>query len=538
MAYTALYRKWRPPVFDDVKGQDPIVSALRNQIKTGRIGHAYLFCGTRGTGKTSVAKIFARAVNCENPDRGNPCNVCKSCIAVNEGNSVNVIELDAASNNGVDDVREIREEVRYAPTEGNYKVFIIDEVHMLSNSAFNALLKTLEEPPSHAIFILATTEMHKLPITVLSRCQRYDFRRISSEVIARRLKELTDGEGVAIEERALRYIARKADGSLRDSISLLDQCIAFHFDETLTYQGVLEVLGAVSYDLFGELLSSVLEQRARDCIGLIDEIVMQGRELSQLVSDFIWYLRNLMLLKATNMDPDALEVSEEDMAALIAMSKRVSEAALIRYIRIFSDLSAKIRNVTDKRVLLEITFINLMHPENENSLDAVLSRIEMLENKLKNGFVPANNQHQEDYDDGLFDMYGDEMGTSVQGAGQMEETVEISRSQMDIYNVLKNSWSTFAKQAQSHLAEMVFRETYPEPGSGDNQFLAVMTNPVKANLVEPSTIAEMVRAIKAVSGIDCDLRFVCREVTQKAKNFTTAEEVSTIFDFPVEEVTD
>ncbi|MGN0293553.1 MAG: DNA polymerase III subunit gamma/tau, partial [Lachnospiraceae bacterium] len=292
MSYTALYRKWRPPVFDDVKGQDPIVSALRNQIHTGRIGHAYLFCGTRGTGKTSVAKIFARAVNCEAPVNGNPCNQCSSCRAVNQGNSVNVMEIDAASNNGVDNIREIRDEVRYAPTEGRYKVYIIDEVHMLSTGAFNALLKTLEEPPAHVIFILATTEVHKIPVTVLSRCQRYDFRRISVDVIASRLKQLTDGEGVEIEDRALKYIARKADGSMRDSISLLDQCIAFHYGELLTYDKVLDVLGAASYDLFGNLLEAALDGRTADCIGLIDEIVMQGRELGQLVSDFIWYLRN------------------------------------------------------------------------------------------------------------------------------------------------------------------------------------------------------------------------------------------------------
>ena len=221
MSYTALYRKFRPREFEDVKGQDHIVTTLKNQIRTDRIGHAYLFTGTRGTGKTTVAKIFARAVNCEHPVDGSPCGECESCRRIAEGTSMNVIEIDAASNNGVSNIRDIIEEVAYAPTEGKYKVYIIDEVHMLSIGAFNALLKTLEEPPAYVIFILATTEVHKIPITILSRCQRYDFHRISIDTIAARLRELMDQEQVDVEERALRYIAKAADGSMRDALSLL-----------------------------------------------------------------------------------------------------------------------------------------------------------------------------------------------------------------------------------------------------------------------------------------------------------------------------
>ena len=240
MSYTALYRKFRPSEFSDVKGQDHIVTTLRNQIGADRIGHAYLFCGTRGTGKTTIAKIFARAVNCEHPEDGNPCGTCASCRAIASGASMNVIEIDAASNNGVDNIREIREEVAYSPTEGKYKVYIIDEVHMLSIGAFNALLKTLEEPPSYVIFILATTEAHKIPITILSRCQRYDFRRISTETIAGRLRELMEEEQVEVEDRALTYVAKAGDGSMRDALSLLDQCIAFYLGQKLTYDHVLK----------------------------------------------------------------------------------------------------------------------------------------------------------------------------------------------------------------------------------------------------------------------------------------------------------
>ena len=243
MSYQALYRKFRPQEFDDVKGQDHIVTTLKNQIKADRIGHAYLFCGTRGTGKTTIAKIFAKAVNCEHPVDGSPCGECPTCRAIAAGNSMNVIEIDAASNNGVDNIRQIREEVEYRPTEGKYKVYIIDEVHMLSIGAFNALLKTLEEPPAYVIFILATTEAHKIPITILSRCQRYDFRRISIDTITARLRELMDAEQVTVEDRALRYIAKAGDGSMRDALSLLDQCIAFNLGKKLTQSDAGAKLG-------------------------------------------------------------------------------------------------------------------------------------------------------------------------------------------------------------------------------------------------------------------------------------------------------
>ena len=253
MSYTALYRKFRPVEFEDVKGQEHIITTLKNQIEANRIGHAYLFCGTRGTGKTTVAKIFAKAVNCEHPVNGSPCGECAMCRSIAAGTSMNVIEIDAASNNGVDNIREIREEVAYRPTEGKYKVYIIDEVHMLSIGAFNALLKTLEEPPEYVIFILATTEVHKIPITILSRCQHYDFKRISIETITDRMRDLMQEEQVEVEEKALRYVAKAADGSMRDALSLLDQCIAFYLGQKLTYDNVLEVLGAVDTDVFSRL---------------------------------------------------------------------------------------------------------------------------------------------------------------------------------------------------------------------------------------------------------------------------------------------
>ena len=285
MSYTALYRKFRPVEFEDVKGQEHIITTLKNQIEANRIGHAYLFCGTRGTGKTTVAKIFAKAVNCEHPVNGSPCGECAMCRSIAAGTSMNVIEIDAASNNGVDNIREIREEVAYRPTEGKYKVYIIDEVHMLSIGAFNALLKTLEEPPEYVIFILATTEVHKIPITILSRCQHYDFKRISIETITDRMRDLMQEEQVEVEEKALRYVAKAADGSMRDALSLLDQCIAFYLGQKLTYDNVLEVLGAVDTDVFSRLLRSVIRRDVPKVLDIVDDLVMQGRELTQLATD-------------------------------------------------------------------------------------------------------------------------------------------------------------------------------------------------------------------------------------------------------------
>lgn len=387
MAYQALYRKWRPGTFEDVKGQEHIVTTLKNQIKLDRIGHAYLFCGTRGTGKTTVAKIFAKTVNCLHPIDGSPCNECAMCKAIDAQTSMNVIEIDAASNNGVDNIREIREEVSYSPTEGRYKVYIIDEVHMLSTGAFNALLKTLEEPPSYVIFILATTEAHKIPITILSRCQRYDFKRITIDTIAARLGELIEKEGLDVEPRAVRYIAKAADGSMRDALSLLDQCVAFYINSRLTYDNVLEVLGAVDTSVFSRLLRAVLSQNMTEAVYLLEEIVVQGRELYQFVMDFTWYLRNLMLAQNADNLEDILDISSENLAALKEEAALVKPDIIMRYIRVFSELSGQMRYSTQKRVLLEVALVKLCKPSMERNLDSILNRLANIEKQLEQGVI-------------------------------------------------------------------------------------------------------------------------------------------------------
>ncbi len=387
MSYTALYRKFRPDTFDEVKGQVPIVTTLRNQVKASRMSHAYLFCGTRGTGKTTIAKILAKAVNCEAPADGNPCGECAMCKAIGAGASMNVIEIDAASNNGVDNIREIVEEVRYSPTEGRYKVYIIDEVHMLSTGAFNALLKTLEEPPSYVIFILATTEAHKLPVTILSRCQRYDFSRITVDEITERLMDLVGREGVEAEEKALRYVARAADGAMRDALSLLDRCIAFYPGELLTYDNVLEVLGTVDTEVFGRLLRAIRTGDVGAAMRVLDDTVMRGRDLAQFVIDFTWYLRNLLLAKSVESPEEFLDISSEQMGDFLAEAAQNETETLVRYINVCSDLTNRIRYAGAKRVMIEVTLIRLCRPETETDYSALLDRVRHLEEQLASGVV-------------------------------------------------------------------------------------------------------------------------------------------------------
>ena len=389
MSYTALYRKFRPTVFEDVRGQEHIVTTLKNQVITGRVGHAYLFIGTRGTGKTTVAKIMAKTVNCQNPKEGNPCGECPSCQAIAAGNSMNVIEIDAASNNGVDSIREIVEEVTYPPVDAKYKVYIIDEVHMLSGGAFNALLKTLEEPPAYVIFILATTEMHKIPVTILSRCQRYDFKRISIDTIAERMRELMKIEEISAEDRALKYVAKAADGSMRDALSLLDQCIAFHYGEELTYDMVLDVLGATDTEVFSMLLRKIVQNDILGCMEQLEQITMQGRELGQFVTDFTWYLRNLMLVKSSGGDgsEDILDVSTEHLKRLMEEADMLELTQIFRYIGVFSELSNRLRYASQKRILIEMAVIRLCRPQMDRDDDSMAERVRALEKKVEAGIA-------------------------------------------------------------------------------------------------------------------------------------------------------
>lgn len=380
MSYVALYRKFRPQTFAQVKGQDHVVRTLKNQIKNNRIGHAYLFTGTRGTGKTSVAKIMAKAVNCLHPVDGEPCNECENCREIDAGSFMDVVEMDAASNNGVADIRQLIEEVQFTPAKGKYKVFIIDEAHMITKSAFNAFLKTLEEPPAYAVFILATTEPHKLLQTILSRVQRYDFKRISADVIKENLRELTEKEGAHAEDKALEYIARLGDGSMRDAISLLDKCIAFSLGKELTYEVALGALGTVDTEIFSMIFRAVYEGDSVGALKYIDQAVGEGKDLSRFVADFCGYLRNLLLVGMDeNTAKDILGISEENMSRLKEDARQAEPETVIRYIKILSELVNALRFSTLKQILTEIAFIKLSRPQMETDNEAVLDRIRQLE---------------------------------------------------------------------------------------------------------------------------------------------------------------
>ena len=485
MSYTALYRKFRPSEFADVKGQDHIITTLQNQIKADRIGHAYLFCGTRGTGKTTVAKIFAKAVNCEHPVNGSPCGECEMCRSIAAGMSMNVIEIDAASNNGVDNIREIREEVTYRPTEGRYKVYIIDEAHMLSPGAFNALLKTLEEPPEYVIFILATTEVHKIPITIMSRCQRYDFKRISIETITDRMKELMDTEHVEVEDKALRYIAKAADGSMRDALSLLDQCIAFYMGQKLTYDNVLEVLGAVDTDIFSKLLRKVIERDVASVLDVVDDLVMQGRELPQLAADFTWYLRNLLLVKTSDNIEEVLDVSTENMAQLREEAQMIEPDMLFRYIRIFSELSNQLKYATQKRVMLEVALIKLCTPAMESGQDSLLDRIRAVEEKVEKGIEAAAALQARGVGEGVPVGAGYMQGEGSSGGGYGSQNAGVRQVlpdaiPEDVQEVVKN-FRSIAGEA-SGMVRGYLKKARLSLG-GDNRLLIVLPDALAASVV-------------------------------------------------------
>lgn len=448
LKYQALYRKYRPQVFEDVKGQEVIVKTLRNQIRTNRIGHAYLFCGSRGTGKTTAAKIFARAINCENPEDGNPCGVCASCRAILGQTSMNVIEMDAASRNGVDDFRQIIDEIAYPPAEGRYKVYIIDEVHMLSPAAFNAFLKTLEEPPSYAVFILATTDPQKLPATILSRCQRYDFRRIPTRILADRIREVLSAEGVEAEDQAVRFIARRAEGGMRDALSIADQCISFYTGEKLTYTHVLEVLGTVDTEVYSSLLENAVSQDASGALNIFGGLVMDGRDIRQIVSDLTWYIRDLLLYKASGGNADSLDLMDEGRERMERDGRLTDENQLMYYIEVLSDLANQLRTSSNRRILTEVALIRLCRPQTRGrDLTALEVRMNRIEQMIEEGKIsPALSASGEDAGiRGSFtgeaafvpgDKAGDGQGTG-DTEGKLPETVA-----PELFRRIKSQWKS------------------------------------------------------------------------------------------------
>lgn len=386
MAHQAIYRKWRPMIFEDIIGQGHITQTLKNQILNDKIGHAYLFCGTRGTGKTSCAKVFSRAVNCLNPQDGSPCNECDVCKGIIDGSILDVKEIDAASNNGVDNIREIRDDVRYVSTNAKYTVYIIDEVHMLSSGAFNALLKTLEEPPEHVIFILATTEAHKVPQTILSRCQRFDFKRIKPSDIILRMKEIAHGDGLNISDDAYELLARLADGSMRDGLSILERVVSA-CGNSITAENITSTLGISTAESVFQITEAIENGDINKIISVIDAIMSDGKDLRVFIDSLIKNFRDMLLCKIADNSDSMLDYNAEDMVKLKALAGRMSFEKISHAASVLSDAQADTKWVKSPRIIYELALIKIARPEFDDSPASVLDRLTSLESKVANGAV-------------------------------------------------------------------------------------------------------------------------------------------------------
>lgn len=384
MGYTALYREWRPQNFYDIVGQEHITTTVKNQILNDRIAHAYLFCGTRGTGKTTTAKVFAKALNCLDLKDGEPCNECEMCRKINDGLAIDVTELDAASNNGVDKIRDIIDDVKYPPQEARFKVYIMDEVHMLSTGAVNAFLKTLEEPPNNVIFILATTDPQKLPITILSRCQRFDFKRINNNEITERLRKIVNEQNALADDKSLNLIARVSDGAMRDALSILDQAISMG-NGAVEYDVLINMLGLVTNDHLFNLTNSVIQRNVEKSIGIIDEVVYAGKDIYLFIKDLIAHYRNILMAKVTNNPEEVLDMSEENIALIKEQASKIRAEEVMRYIRILQETESNAKVSKQARLYLELAVIKMCKIEYDTSNEVILTRINKLEEGLKNG---------------------------------------------------------------------------------------------------------------------------------------------------------
>lgn len=386
MGYTALYREWRPKNFEDVVGQEHITTTLKNEILNDRIAHAYLFCGTRGTGKTSTAKVMAKALNCLDLHNGEPCNECEMCRKINEGLAIDVTELDAASNNGIDKIRDIIDDTKYPPQEARYKIYIMDEVHMLSVGAVNAFLKTLEEPPKRVIFILATTDPQKLPITILSRCQRFDFKRISQKEISSRLKKITDSQGITYEQKSLDLISRVCDGAMRDALSILDQAIAMGEDK-INYDDLVSILGLVTNEYLFDITYAIIDRSIEKSMIIIDKLVYSGKDMQLFIKDLIAHFRNLLMVKVTNNPEEVLDMSLENIHLIKEQGRKIRVEEIMRAIRILQDSETNSKASKQSRLYLELAIIKMCKIEYDTSNEVILSRINKLEESLKSGKI-------------------------------------------------------------------------------------------------------------------------------------------------------
>lgn len=427
MGYTALYREWRPKTFDDVVGQEHITTTLKNEIINDRIAHAYLFCGTRGTGKTSTAKVMAKALNCLNLQDGEPCNECEMCKKINEGLAIDVTELDAASNNGIDKIRDIIDDTKYPPQEAKYKVYIMDEVHMLSVGAVNAFLKTLEEPPKNVIFILATTDPQKLPITILSRCQRFDFKRINHKEVSARLRRITEAQNIDCEDKSLDLIARVCDGAMRDALSILDQAIAMGENE-IDYNDLVSILGLVTNEYLFDITNSIIERNIEKSMIIVDKLVYSGKDMQLFIKDLIAHFRNLLMIKVTTNPEEVLDMSLENITLVREQGRKIRVEEIMRNIRILQEAEANSKMSKQSRLYLELSIIKMCKIEYDTSNEVILSRMNRLEEDLKNGKVQIVSNSSVDESEN----YSNNTGTIRNDSNQKREATSSKKNENKI----------------------------------------------------------------------------------------------------------
>lgn len=468
-----LYRKYRPIDFDTVVGQDTIVKTLRNQIVKGSTAHAYLFSGTRGTGKTTVAKILARAINCPHEINGNPCNECPTCKSALDGTNLNIVELDAASNNGVDNIRKIIEQLEYLPRDGEKKkVFIIDEVHALSGSAAQAFLKSLEEPPEHVVFILATTDPNRLPETVLSRCQKYNFKRINIESIVAYLKKICDAEKIDIDEDALVFIAEKSDGSMRESISKLDRVRAYASGDKLTKENVLDILGIVGDDDFSKLTKAINEGDIETSISILSDCLERGKDISQFTNDFIWHLRNLLIAKDVKESIETLNITKSNFEKLKKESGLISKDVLIYFIEELSKTLNLMKYDENRRVILETAFIRLASPETNFMESAVMARLDNLEKMQKEGVAYKVVDQKEE---GKKEEGDKNLENTAKNAPKSRE-MKLTPATMEEIKKVTDNWITLASSV-GKIFRTIMMDSKPIPGNEKEAgFIEVQVN--------------------------------------------------------------
>ena len=447
--YQALYRKYRSKTFDEIVGQDQVINSIKYQVKNSTVSHAYIFSGTRGTGKTSTAKILARAVNCEHPIDGNPCNECETCKSILRGTNLDVVEMDAASNNGVDDIRDLREKAFYPPSTSKYKVYIIDEVHMLSKGAFNALLKILEEPPKHLIFILATTEIERVPQTILSRTQRYSFKRISVDTISKNISEILSKEGRSIDEAGIDLIAQMADGSMRDAVSLLDRVVAVN-DKQISYDRIIEVLGVTTEDTLFELATSILNSDASRIIMSVANLADDGKDMMVLIDGIVSFFRNILIAKNLN-DPRKI-IRVKDMERYTAIAKAFSNSEILNIIKILSETKARSRYITNKRTMIEAAFLEIVAYRQ----DDILNRVENIERMLSSGNFKDLKPHKRENFEFKIDKKSDNKEFS-----KISSKDEIKPSDV-------NAFEDSHKDASETNSNEVSKEDYKDNNEADN----------------------------------------------------------------------